>query len=389
MILHKTQQSLQSNVKSVLLHHRSFSQSRRAAPAANTAASIPEDGEKPDQASTSRGSSTGEDAPKRATASRQSSGQASDTSGAAAKASTSSPPQHVDRALPKQQALIRSLSTATAAFAFGGGDAATAPKLTRSVTGVSPAAQPFAFGNTAAPIFGASGSQVAMQFGRGQDAASAGTAAGGLFGFAAPTTAKSVPSFGTGAFGGLGLGFSFVAGNSFAPHSLQTAAAADAAPQASAAGVAAAAAAVQEAEQEGDESGEEMESVEGNNEGEGEEEADQGDKDDEDQDDSHFALPDDLLSEDEEEAAAAGSVTSAEVDSADELAGESAGSIANKEKEAAAESQEDDNAADEMDHGENNAWQCTCMCALHSPSLCLWLPPSQHAICFDVRLISS
>lgn len=241
----------------------------------------------------------------------------------------------------KQQALNRSLSSATAAFAFGSGSTVSAPKLLRSVTGVSPAAKPFAFGSTAAPGLATSGT--AQLHGADQAAAaaaaSAGFAAGQLFGFAAPNTARSVPSFGTGAFGGLGSAFRFGSGNSPAPPSLQAAGKAVAA--------AAAAAAVREAEQDPENdaaSTHEVDSVDGTDEeGAGDEaenahiaEADKADEEDDqedddedddgaadkaeaDEDDSHFALPDDLLSDDEgalAEAAIAGSanVSNAEVD---------------------------------------------------------------------------
>ncbi|DBB16724.1 TPA: hypothetical protein ACH3X3_014968 [Trebouxia sp. C0006] len=322
---------------------RSVSQSRQTAPAA---ASIAEDEEQPEPATAFTSSST-----------------AGTTSGAAedqqppdavAESSASAKSESTGMMNAKQQALNRSLSSATAAFAFGSGSTVSAPKLLRSVTGVSPAAKPFAFGSTAAPVLATSGT--AQLLGAGQAAAAAasvGFAAGQLFGFAAPATARSVPSFGTGAFGELGSGFSFGSGTRPAPPSLQAAGQAVAA--------AAAVAAVKDAEQDPEDdaaSTHEVDSVEGTNEeGAGEEaedsdiaEADKADDKDghedadkADEDDSHFALPDDLLSDDDKEAPAEASIAgsanviNAEVDTTHKDDG-SANGDEEEESEAAADS---------------------------------------------------
>ena len=336
---------------------RSVSQSRQTAPAA---ASIAEDEEQPEPATAFTSSST-----------------AGTTSGAAedqqppdavAESSASAKSESTGMMNAKQQALNRSLSSATAAFAFGSGSTVSAPKLLRSVTGVSPAAKPFAFGSTAAPVLATSGT--AQLLGAGQAAAAAasvGFAAGQLFGFAAPATARSVPSFGTGAFGELGSGFSFGSGTRPAPPSLQAAGQAVAA--------AAAVAAVKDAEQDPEDdaaSTHEVDSVEGTNEeGAGEEaedsdiaEADKADDKDghedadkADEDDSHFALPDDLLSDDDKEAPAEASIAgsanviNAEVDTTHKDDGSANGD----------EEEESEAAGDETD------------CGNISPELCLEL----------------
>ncbi|KAA6429950.1 MAG: hypothetical protein FRX49_00382 [Trebouxia sp. A1-2] len=190
---------------------RSLSQSRQTAPAA---ASIAEDEEVPVPATAIRSSSTAG-----ATSGAAKDLQPPDT---AAESSATSKSETTGMVNAKQQALNRSLSSATAAFAFGSGHTVSAPKLLRSVTGMSPAVKPFTFGSTAAPVLATC--DTAQLLGAGQAAAaSAGFAAGQLFGFAAPATARPVPSFGTGAFGGLGSVFSFGSSNSPAPPSLQAA----------------------------------------------------------------------------------------------------------------------------------------------------------------------
>ena len=201
--------------------------------------------------------------------------------------------------------------------------------------------QHFAFSNAAAAQLGSSSSleQTPLQMGLGKAAnaaASAGSAMGHLFGFSAPDLAKSKSAFSSGAFGGLGPGFSFAAGSQSAalPSGLRSYTRA----------VAAEAAADEEgrrskhelqaapADEEGEEEEETKEEAEDQEErGEaesGEEEgvagesqaespagAEQSDQDlnaglhdqekeageeedEEDQDECHFALPDDLLSDD-------------------------------------------------------------------------------------------
>ena len=210
--------------------------------------------------------------------------------------------------------------------------------------------QHFAFSNAAAlQLRSSSTEQTPLQLGLGKAAnaaASAGTAVGHLFGFSAPDLAKSRSAFSSGAFGGLGSGFSFAAGGHSAalPSGLRSYTRA----------VAAEAAAEEEerhSKQEvqaspADEEGEDEEEgrVEAEDYGQGEEaesemnegEADtnedespagaeqsdkeldadlddqegeaQGEDNEEDEDESHFALPDDLLSDDgnaAEQAAAA------------------------------------------------------------------------------------
>ena len=238
-------------------------------------------------------------------------------------AAETSPPSfsqsaNTNLAKAKQQALNRSLSTATPSFAFAQSSTAPGAKLSRSMTGFAPPVKPFAFGNPAAPGVGASGAgQTLLQFGMGSAAtaaaAAAGNAAGQLFGFSAPGTGKSVPSFGTGAFGGLGSGFSFGASNSSTPPSFQ--AAGNAAGAAAAAGIAAAA--VKEARPDSRSAAaatSEVDSADGKDEEDVRHAAEsQEDADNADADDSHFALPDDLLSDNEEEA----KVASAEAGTAD------------------------------------------------------------------------
>ena len=254
----------------------------------------------------------------------------------------------------KQQAMSRSLSSATAAFAFGAGSTVSAPKLLRSVTGVSPAVKPFAFGSTAAPGLASSGA--------GQ-AAAAGFAVGQLFGFAAPATAQSVPSFVTGAFGGLGSNFSFGSGNSPVPPSLQAAGKAVAA--------AAAIAAVKDAEHDPEDdaaSTHEVDIVDGTDEKDAGDEAEDADiaeadkADEEDdhedadkaEDDSHFALPDDLLSDDDAEAPAEASIAgSANVSNAERDATHGGDGSANSDEE-----EESEAAGDETDCGNISPEMC-------------------------------
>lgn len=332
---------------------RSLSQSRQTAPAA---ASIAEDEEVPVPATAIRSSSTAG-----ATSGAAKDLQPPDT---AAESSATSKSETTGMVNAKQQALNRSLSSATAAFAFGSGHTVSAPKLLRSVTGMSPAVKPFTFGSTAAPVLATC--DTAQLLGAGQAAAaSAGFAAGQLFGFAAPATARPVPSFGTGAFGGLGSVFSFGSSNSPAPPSLQAAGKAGAA----AAIAAAAAAAIKDAEQDSENdaaSTHEVDSVDGTNEegardkaenadiaeaDKADDEDDHGDHDEDadkaDEDDSHFALPDDLLSDDGEEAPAEASIAgSANVSNAEEDATHQGdGSTSGDEEE------ESEAAGDETDQG--------------------------------------
>jgi len=326
---------------------RSLSQSRQTAPAA---ASIAENEEQPEPATASTAGATSDAADDQ---------QPPD---AAAESSASSKSETTGMVNAKQQALNRSLSSATAAFAFGAGSTVSGPNLLRSVTGVSAAVKPFAFGSTAAPGLAASGTTQILGTGQAAAAASAGFAAGQLFGFAAPATARSVPSFGTGAFGGLGSGFSFGSGNSPAPSSLQAAGMAVAA--------AAAVAAVKIGEQDpGNDAActHEVDSVDGTDEeGAGDEaedadtaEADKADEEDDheddhdhadkaeaDEDDSHFALPDDLLSDDDEEAPAEASIAgSANVSNAEVDATHEGDGSANGDEEEESEADADDESS--------------------------------------------
>lgn len=321
---------------------RSLSQSRQTAPAA---ASIAENGEQPEATTASRPSSTA----------GATSGAADDQQppDAAAESFASAKSELTGMVNAKQQVLNRSLSSATAAFAFGAGSTVSAPKLLRSVTGVSPAAKPFAFG-TAAPGLATSDTAQLLGVGQAAAAASAGFAAGQLFGFSAPATASSVPSFGTVAFGGLGSAFSFGSGNSPVPPSLQAAGKAVAA--------AAAAAAVKEAEQDPENdaaSTHEVDRLDGTDEegagGEAEDadaaEADKADDEDDqeeaeaDEDDSHFALPDDLLSDDDKEAPAEASLaSSADVSNAEVDVTHKGDGSANSDEE-----EESEAAGDETD----------------------------------------
>ena len=229
--------------------------------------------------------------------------------------------------------LSRSLSTAVAPFAFGGG-AATVPKLSRSVTGFLPLAQPFAFG-TAPPAFGSTG-QLPLQFGMSK-AALAGNAAGQLFGFAAPATAKALPSFGTAASGGLGSAFGAFQ---------QTSAVILAPVAAAAAGAAGAIAVVQEVGESGA-AVKEADSVAGSS----EEDAAEDEAGDE-EDGSHFALPDDLLSDSE---GAAGGSMAETADAAHLQLDENAPSAMDEQEEEDAEEGEVSGADDQAAGGQSEA----------------------------------
>ena len=261
--------------------------------------------------------------------------------------------------VPKHRTVNRSLTSASPAFAFGSAATPTVPKLSRSTTGLSSAPQqPFAFGRAAAgkledgcteltpAQMGQTPLQNPLQLGLGKAAdaaASAGNVVGHLFGFSASDSAKVRPVFGGGTLGVLSSGISFAAGSSSAglPSGIKS----------YTRGIAAEAAAAQKAED--DE--EDKEDEEGNGEeeeqhGEEEEEEEeeqhkqehsdaqeegQGDQEegkedggggnlaaasgdvhtaddtqthaaeDKDEDYCNFALPDDLLSGDEEDCAAA------------------------------------------------------------------------------------
>ena len=303
---------------------------------------------------------------------------------------------------PKHRTVNRSLSSASPALAFGSSNAVQ-PKLSRSRTGLSSTIQqPFAFGSTAArkiedgrsevtPMqLGQTLLQTPLQLGLGKAAdaaASAGNVVGHLFGFSASDSANSRPVFGGGALGGLGSGFSFAAGSSSAglasgikPYTR---------------GMAAEAAAAEKAEDDEEDFDEEEEEEHAEEEEEeeqtqhddaqeeGQDDQEDGEEDgaqegnlaaaasdaqtaddtqthaleDQDEDDCNFALPDDLLSADEEDSAAAAAVDLPSSDvSHDELSEHDTG----KETESHAESERNDDdtshaGVSEADHGDGEA----------------------------------
>lgn len=126
-----------------------------------------------------------------------------------------------DRSSVKHRAVSRSLTSASPAFAFGS-IGASVPKVSRSTTGLSSATpQSFTFGSTTGGKLKGSGTEASpLQLGLGKAAdaaASAGNVVGHLFGFSAADSSKARSGFGGGGvFGGLGSGFSFAAGNSSA-----------------------------------------------------------------------------------------------------------------------------------------------------------------------------
>lgn len=291
---------------------------------------------------------------------------------------------------PKHRSVNRSLTSASPALAFGSSNAVQ-PKLSRSRTGLSSTIQqPFAFGSTAARKIEDGRSEVTpLQLGLGKAAdaaASAGNVVGHLFGFSASDSANSRPVFGGGALGGLGSGFRFAAGSSSAglasgikPYTR---------------GMAAEAAAAEKAEddeedfdeeeeEEHAEEEEEEEQEQHDAQEEGQDDQEDGEEDgaqegnlaaatsdaqtaddtqthaleDQDEDDCNFALPDDLLSVDEEDSAAAAAVDLPSSDvSHDELSEHDTG----EETESHAESERNDDdtshaGVNEADHGDGEA----------------------------------
>ena len=289
---------------------------------------------------------------------------------------------------PKHRTVNRSLTSASPALAFGS-TGATVPKLSRSTTGLSSAPQqPFAFGRTAAGKLEDGGTeqtplQTPLQLGLGKAAdaaASAGNVVGHLFGFSASDLARSRPVFGGGALGGLGSGFSFAAGSSSAglPSGIKS----------YTRGIAAEAAAAETAEDdEEDEEGDEQEEEEEQDAEEEEEEEQQheehgggqeGDQEkgredsqggdlaaatsdaqtadgthtqaaeDQDEDECSFALPNDLLSGDEDTAAAA----AVDLLNSDISDGELSEHDAGEQSVSHAESERDNDAASHADGSE-------------------------------------